>query len=360
MIYKIILLVLFTTLLYSSDYEWKASINKKIAFINEAVHLKYVCEFSNDAGLYTIDFNPVRTTDKYDLLLLKEDKNSYEYVAFIKKSGDIDFSFDTIMKKTTIESIAEMTGGLDNEKAKDSFVYEYIKQRTLSLHAKYPEGVEPSEVKLVGNFTLNIKKDEVKKKAFAPYHLEVSINGVGNLQDMQALNFEIAGVKIFTQKPTKNIILTKDGYAGIWSQKFALVSEHNFEIPKFTIKYFDTNTSTIKELTSEALHVEVSAGYKKETLLDLDEKPQEIPYRYIFFILFFIFGFTIGKLKFKKEKPLNKKEVYFNEKVNKTSSLDELLMLLVLQDDIKFKSIILEIEKKELTSLSKAKKLLLV
>lgn len=354
--YKVvwIVLVFFSTSLSASNYEWSANINKKTALVNEAVYLKYVCKFNNDAGLYTIDFNPVKTTNQYDLLLLKEGKNSYEFVAFVKQTGKVDFSFDAIMKKTTLESIAEMTGGLDNEKAKDGFENEYIKQKTLTLH------VEPSNVNLVGNFTLEIKKDEPKKKAFSPYHFEVIIKGVGNFQDIKPLEFNVEGVKIFAQKPIKKFTLTKNGYSGVWSQKFAFVGENDFKIEEFSIKYFDTQSLIVKELKSEPISVNVTAGYKKETLLDAEAKQPEFTYKYLFFILAFVCGFLLGKIKFKKEKVLNKKNMLFNMKVNNTSSLDELLILLVLQDNIKFNSTISQIENGQIISLKKAKKLALL
>jgi len=359
MIYKIVLIFIafFSTLVSASDYEWKASINKRIAFVNEAVYLKYECIFTKDAQLYTIDFNPARSTDKYDLLLLKEDKNIYEYVAFIKQAGDIDFSFDAIMKKTTLDSIAEMTGGLDDEKAKDGFVNEYIKQKKLSLHVRYPNGVEPIANSLVGDFQLEIKKDELSKKAFSPFHFEVIIKGIGNFQDIKPIEFNIKDVKIFAKKPIKKIVLNKDGYSGIWSQKFAFVSEQSFSIKEFSIKYFDTGDKILKELKSELLNIEVSPGYKKEKLLDLEEKKIEINYKYLFFTLAFIFGFLLGKIKFKKEKELSTKETLFNEKVKNTSSLDELLILLILQNSSKYTNIISQIEKEEIKSLEKAKKL---
>lgn len=357
MIYKafLLLLVFLTPLLSAPDYKWNASINKKTVHINEAVYLKYTCDFNKDDGLYTIDFDPInKSSQEYDLLLLKEDKNNYEFVAFVKKAGKIDFSFDAIMKKTTLESIAEMTGGLDNEKAKDGFEVEYIKQKKLTIDVK------PSKVNLVGDFTLEVKKDEPKKKAFSPYHLEVIIKGIGNFQDIKPLEFNIENAKVFAQKPTSKFILTKNGYSGVWSQKFAFVGERDFEIPEFVIKYFDTENSILKEITNESVSVNITAGYKKEALLDIEEKIEYFPYKYFFYILLFVIGFFFAKIRFKKVKVLSEKAILFNEKVNKTSSLDELLILLILQDSIKFKEIISKIERGQVISLSKAKKLALL
>ncbi|MDA7817686.1 hypothetical protein N9A28_05805 [Sulfurimonas sp.] len=334
----------------ASDYKWTSEVNKKTALVNEAVYLKYVCEFNKDAGLYTIDFNPNQTTNQYDLHLLKESKNSYEFVAFMKEAGRVDFSFDTTMKKTTLESIAEMTGGLDNEKAKDGFEKEFVKHKTLTLH------VEKSSVDLVGDFSLEIKRDEADKKAFSPYHFDVIIKGVGNFQNIKPLEFKIEGVKVFTQKPTKNFTLTKEGYSGEWSQKFAFVAQNSFNIEEFRIEYFDLKSSSVKELKSKSTSVNITAGYQRETLLDTD-KEEEFSYRYLLFALFLISGFLVGKIKFKKEKLPSKESILFNKKVEKTTSVDELLILLILEDKKEYKDIIRKIESDNRMSLNQAKKL---
>ena len=60
-----IFLLFFTLNLSASTYEWSATANKKSAFVNEAILLKYVCKFSDRSELYTIDFNPVGENENY-------------------------------------------------------------------------------------------------------------------------------------------------------------------------------------------------------------------------------------------------------------------------------------------------------
>jgi len=354
----LIILIFLNIQLFASDYTWSASINKKSALINEAIHLKYVCEFKDEGLLYTIDFNPAVDTEGYELILLKEDEkrinnkrvNSYEFVAFAKKSGKLDFDLEMIMKKTTIDSIREMTGGLDNDKANEGFTSEYLKQKTLSIN------INKSETSLVGDFKLEVKKDKTDIKAFSPYHLEVIIKGLGNFKDIKTLKIEIDGVRTFAQKPTLKTTLSKDGYEGIWSQKFALVSEKDFILPAIEIKYTDSLDAKIKTLKTKLLDIKVSPSYEKKILLDKVEDEPSLSLEFLYYIFTFIFGYIIGKIFFVKEDLVIYENLSFEDKVQNAESIDRLLILLVLQDSQKYKNLIIDIENKKVSNINKCKK----
>jgi len=178
------LIIIFNIQLIASEYKWSASINKKNAFVNEAIYLKYICEFRDNGELYTIDFNPVGEFEKYDILLLTEDEkiinnkriNTYEYIAFIKEKGKFTFDFDIVMKKTTHDYIIELTGGMDNDREVEQFFNTFLKQKVLRVNIQEPKS------KLLGDFNIEIKKDKLIKKAFSPFHLEIKIKGSGNFQ----------------------------------------------------------------------------------------------------------------------------------------------------------------------------------
>ena len=69
---KVFLILLFFTDLLASEYIWKVSSSKSQAYVNEGIYLKYVCEFSDRAELYAIDFNPVTNNDRYTIIMLSE------------------------------------------------------------------------------------------------------------------------------------------------------------------------------------------------------------------------------------------------------------------------------------------------
>ena len=352
------ILIFLNAQLFAKEYRWSADLNKQEAFVNEAIHLKYVCEFNDRAELYSIEFNPVGSYEDYELILLREDIkiqnnkkiNTYEFVAFVKKSGKIDFDFSALMKKTNKDSIENTVLGRDNAEYEE-FSKTIEKQKLLSVDVK------ESKSDLVGEFSLEVKKDKAEKKAYDPYHLEFIIKGVGSFQFLKPIEFKIDGVKVFSQKAIDKTTLTKDGYEGVWSQKFAFVSEKDFEIPKLSISYMDVNDDSIKAMSFDAKSIKVKKGYEKAKLLDKDESVGfELSYEFIYYLLTFIAGYLFAKIRFKTSNDKEIKDPTFAQKINGAKSFDELLVILVLKDPKKYKRVIEDIENNKTKSLKNVKK----
>lgn len=350
----LIILIFLNLNLVASTYNWSVESDKNEAMVNEAIYLKYVCQYSDEAGLYVIEFNPVVDNERYSIELLSEKEkildgkkiNSFEFVAFAKEAGEITFELDTTMKKTNKDSIENTVLGRDNSDYEE-FSQRFIRQDAVLVNVK------KSNTDLVGEFVLNVKKDRNKLKAYEPYHLEINIEGNGNFKALKPVEFKIDGVKIFSQKVIENITLTKYGYKGSWSQKFAFVGEKNFKIPEVKIEYFDIKEQRVKEMLVDASSVEVTKAYKKEELLDNEEKGFELSYDFIYYILTFIAGFLFSKIEFKGVRKSNPVDATFEARVKEVKSLKELMVILALEDSKKYERIILDIESKKTLSLKK-------
>lgn len=354
-----VVFLLFVSLeLFASTYRWTAEINKKTAYVNEAIHLKYTCEFSDKSELYTIDFNPVGDNEKYSLKLLAESEkiinnkrvNVYEFVAFVKEAGTMIFDFNMIMKKTTQESIDSTIGGRDNDREIEEFSQRVMKQKSLVVDIK------ETLTLLVGNFFLNVNADAPQVKAYEPFHMEVSINGIGNIDALKGFKFDIENVKVFSSVPKKEIILTKEGYSGKWSQKFVFVSDEDFVIPEIALEYFNIELTQVKILQTQAIKVEVEKAYVKEELLDVTGETFQFSYTYFYYLLTFIAGFLVAKIKIKTKPKKENVDKKFLQKVANSKSLKELAIVLTLENARKYNELILEIERKESQSLKSLKK----
>lgn len=353
---KIFLLVLLSLPALAATYEWSSQVDKKSAITNEPIHLKYTCTFSDSAQIYSIEFNPVVDNEEYRVVLLKEEErvldsrriNTFEYVLYVKKAQDLKLSFDTTMKKTNKDSIRNSIIGRDNIEEED-FSIRVIRQKNIDIEIK------ESKRELVGKLKAELIQDSNSISAYEPYHLELKIEGVANFDAIKPLHFDISGVKVIKEKPIKNLELTKDGYVGSWSQKFAFVSDANFTIAKIEIEYFDLEEKKLKSLSFDATEVEVKELYKREELLDSEEKSFEIKYDYFYYVLTFLAGILFAKIKFKKRVNISSSEVLFNKKIDDTKSLEELVFLLVLSDAKKYSKVIEMIEQKEIKSLNSAK-----
>ena len=356
----LILVIFLKVSLGASTYTWSATASKTTAYMHEAIHLKYVCSFSDASELYSIEFNPSGEYEKFTLKNLSQSEqivdgkriNSYEFVAFAKEAGEIEFAFEAVMKKTTKESIENTVLGRDNVQ-KEDFTKESLKQKILKVTVK------ETDTLLAGIFGIEEKKREPKVKAYEPYHIEVIIKGVGNFDAIKPLEFNIEGVKVFAGEVIGEYVLKDDGMHGEWSQKFAFVGERDFTIPKIEIEYFDLKKESIENLSLDSTDVSVEAGFSKEELLDKEQKRSfELDYSYIYYVLVFTAGFLLSKVEFKKRAKKQSRDEEFSQKVEEAGSLDELMVLLVLKDAKRYEKIIFEIEAKKITSLKSAKKLI--
>ena len=209
---------------------------------------------------------------------------------------------------------------------------------------------------MVGEFSIDIKKNEPRVKAYEPYHIQVTIKGNGNFEDLKPLSFDIDGVKVFAGEVEQKHELNENGQSGEWSQKFAFVSEKDFKIPEVKIEYFNLMEQKTESLVLDAVNVSVEKGFAKEELLDKqDDESFKFNYNYLYGILIFIAGFFAGKINIKKQIPKQGADGEFKEKIKSAKSLDELMILLVLEDSKKYEQIILDIEAKKITVLKNAK-----
>lgn len=357
----VIFLALLHVELFASSYEWSAKASKNNAYVNEAIYLSYTCIYSDRAELYSIEFNPVGEYEDYDIKLLTENTkvkngkkiNHYEFIAFLKKDGDVKFDFTALIKKTNEDSIKNTVLGRDNA-FYEEFTKVKVKQKTLHVEVK------KVDAEIVGQLSMKVTQDALHVKAFTPFHMQVSLEGIANLQIIKPIKFKIDGVKIFTSKILQNIKLTKDGYSGTLKQKFAFVSDKEFIIPDIKIKYFDLNSKSIKFLSAKALHVKIDKGYEKAKLLD-DVKPKsfKVNYEYFYYVLFFILGFLLSKIGFKKHIKKMSKDEELLYKIKKSKNMDEVIIILLLSDEDKYRTLIKRIENKELNSTKEVKKELL-
>lgn len=352
------LLMLFVSAeLFATTYEWSAEIGRQKAYKNEPIYVHYTCTFSDRAELYAIEFNPSGEYEKFRVQNLKESQSivdgkriySYEFVVFGKSAGEIEIAFEALMKLTNKDSIEDMVIGRDNMKKEEV-------KKTLFKQEVFKLIIEETNSTLVGNFTLEAKKHEPSVKAYEPYHLEIKIQGDGNFEAIEPLKFEIEGVKTFAEDVVLNKNLTKEGQSGVWSQKFAFVAEKSFSIPKQEIEYFNLKTKKLEKLVFDAVDVKVAGGFAKEEMLDsVQEREFRFDTSYLYYLLAFVAGFFVGKIK-RKKSPQIKQSDDFLQKVKDVKSLDALMVLLVVEDTAKYGELIKEIEQDRITSLADAKK----
>jgi hypothetical protein len=126
----------------------------------------------------------------------------------------------------------------------------------------------PAGVSLVGDFTIEATADKSEINANEAVNVTLKVKGDGNLEDIKSFKPYIDGVSVFDEK----IVLNKS----ILTQKMAFVSDTDFTIAPFSLKYFNPQTKEIQTISSKAIDIKVkNAKPKEELVIKREEKKSD-------------------------------------------------------------------------------------
>ena len=158
----------------------------------------------------------------------------------------------------------------------------------------------PQGAKLIGDFSISA---DVLHRTVNPneaVNLVLQVKGEGNLEDIESFKPYIDNVNVFDEK----IVIKGD----VLSQKLVFVSDTDFTIPSFELKYFDTNAQEIKTLKTEAIAIKVrgAASSKKVEITratptptkNISPQPVSTPTanNYVYLAVVFVLGLILGLL----------------------------------------------------------------
>jgi hypothetical protein len=132
-------------------------------------------------------------------------------------------------------------------------------------HAGRPKGFQG----LVGTFAVQAEIGQDRLRTGDSTTLTVTVTGRGNLQDLVAVSpEEIAGFKVYPDKPTYQSEIRGDALVGTKVFKKALVPVEGgtVEIPVHEVPYFDPEQGSYRVAATPPLSVTVEAGDRRESL----------------------------------------------------------------------------------------------
>ena len=269
--------------------------SKKEVFVGEQFEI--VLLFKQRAGANAVDSKFVSPDLKG--LWVKEEKDSERYeqgeYTITKLSYIVSAQRAGKQKITPAQmKIASRDAGKDSWGA----WIPQIKWRTyfsneLSLDVKpLPAGVD-----LVGDFTISAVVDKNTINVNEAVNITVTVKGIGNLEDIKTFKPYIDGVNSFDEK-----IRIRGAKL---SQKIALVSDKDFIIPPFTLKFFNPKTSKIQTIQTKAIPIKVH-GAKLNQELKIKRETENRPVvstsntesgvDMVWIVLAFIGGIALGVL----------------------------------------------------------------
>jgi hypothetical protein len=114
--------------------------------------------------------------------------------------------------------------------------------------------------------------DKKETKANEPVNFTVSIKGEGNVDDIENFILNINEAVVYADKPIKKTVLQSGRVEGEFSQKFAIVSNRNYQIPSLTFTYFDKNKKESVTKTTAPIDISVEGSMLMEPKAAILEK----------------------------------------------------------------------------------------
>ncbi len=233
--------------------------------------------------------------------------------------------------KWTIPS-QKVSIGLNSLKA-DFFGLTQLKwQKIYSNTVDITVAALPQNVTIIGDLNITSFVDKTETTSNKPINLTVQIKGKGNLEDIDNINLDIKQVSVFSENPT----IERETNTGTWTQKFSLISDNNYKIPKIKFKYFDKQTKEIKTINTKSFDIKIVGDTTQKPKLLQSAKTQKVKRQPSFDKYYFGFiGVIIGVMlmlvfiKFKQKITKRDIDISVEEMVKNTKTDKQLYMVLI-------------------------------
>lgn len=367
----------------SDFYDLSIAVDKKDVFVGEAVEFTLRFKYKKDLKIVNLDFREP-TFENFWVKKLQTQKQQnidpmYEIqeirsLLFPQKSGKIDLS-NVRIDITTMKNSSAGSFYLSSP-TETTPVY----SNNIELNVKaLPDGIN-----LIGDFNISSTVDKLSVMQGKAVSYKLSIEGRGNLDDLDEVVLDIPNTTIYDNPSQKEYNIQNNLYGGTYTKAYSIVAQDDFTIPAVEIRYFDKKTSEVKTIRTKSYDIKVNGQVvEKKSLevssVDTKEKIVNEPIKKVIKtplvekILYFILGvlFTLivmGLYWYFKKRVKKEDESVLYKRLKKAKTSDELFKMLVVYINIdeeldkiiyKLENLSIQEYKKEKTALLKTVKQLL-
>jgi hypothetical protein len=327
-------------------------LDKQNLKVGESTRLRVLFKRRVDANADKLNINEPKIANFWLKKIEKENKyvqgnyiiQEFDYLIFAQKAGS--FTIDSIIADIGRLVQNSYGGGFFNDpffnSISSSIKWEKIYSNSLNIKVQSL----PNSIELYGDFHINSIVDKIVVKQNKPVNLTISIDGVGNIDDIQKFDLDLDDAVVYVNKPEINSKLVNDNYAGIFEQKIAIIANNDLTIPSFKLTYFDKLTQKIKTIRTKPIDIKVQGGIlvkeqqpivQKASIADINKSKvktvivkQNNNLQYLYFILGLFIGSVVTYFIFKqKSKYIPKKENNIIKLIKNTKDNKKLFEILL-------------------------------
>jgi len=183
---------------------------------------------------------------------------THSYLLFPQKSGTLKIPAILAKVGQYMQQRRGMDPFFDNAFGRSLRVSQVISNEASIEVEALPNGLE-----LYGDFNIKAGVDKTTVPANKPVNLTISVDGVGNIDDVKKFSLDIPGAVIYANEPEIKSRVAGEEYLGSFEQKIVIIAESDYTIPPMTLRYFDRKSQQEVTKKSEPIEVKVTGGAPK-------------------------------------------------------------------------------------------------
>ncbi len=191
---------------------------------------------------------------------------TYSYLLFPQKPGDYTIPSVVANIGTRVKRRSRMGGMFDDPFFDDPFFNSFVSsiewKKIFSNEEKLHVDPLPDNLEVFGHFTIHADVDKHEVSAGKPVNLTVTIEGEGNVDDIRKFDPEIPDAVVYADEPKITTGLQNGKYVGTFSQKIAIVADHDYTIPPLKFTYFDKKANKKVTIETKPIPIKVKGGTK--------------------------------------------------------------------------------------------------
>ena len=227
--------------------------SKKRAYLNEPIVAKvYIKTEKKPIYATTRGF---KSKLLYAKLLSKSSitKNSneytktYTYLLFPQATGTIEL--DQLIAKVSLRE--EKTGFLVSH----TLLSKYHKLEVYSL---------PSNLKISGNLSMQLIRDNSKIAPNKPINFTLKIEGFANIDDIKPFKLPIKNATYYSDKPSRTYSIKNGKLSASFKQKFTVITQESFTVKPIKLSYFNTPTQLKETISTKKVTIKIDKPILKK------------------------------------------------------------------------------------------------
>ncbi len=183
----------------------------------------------------------------------------HSYLLFAQRSGTLKIPSVT----ANVGQLSQQRRGRSDPFFNSAFGQQVRYSKVFSNNVSVLVEALPNNLELYGDFNINTKVDKTVVAANKPLNLTVSVDGIGNIDDVKKYSLDIEGAVIYANEPEIKSRVDGDEYVGRFEQKIVIIADGSYTIPPLELRYFDRVSQKEVIKRSEAISITVTGGIAK-------------------------------------------------------------------------------------------------